>query len=464
MSGHEPKTAYPCFEINPDNIQFLSEPCEYYEQLKKMFANAKDRIIISSLYMGTGHLEKDLVTTIEENLNRNNDLSVKVLFDYSRGLRNNENSKTIFKKCLEDYSERFKLFLYHTPELRGVLKKCLPERVDEVIGVMHIKVYIADNDFIITGANLSNDYFVDRQDRYIILKDCKKLCDFYSLLLDQIKDFSFQVDTSGQVTFVNDNQSLHPYLGVYSDFCQEFSNRIHEFYRKYEQLNSIDLKQIDFENDNLEQDTDKAYIVPLVQSGPANVRFDEEFTDYIVSNSPGTSEINLATGYFNLTTNLMKRILNSEALIKVLTTSELGNGFYGSKGFSKFIPDIYTCIEKNFYDLVLKTDQQKRVQLFEYYKENWTFHAKGLWYVPNRTKDILPTLTLVGSSNFGHRSVGRDLELQLAIYSRNEKFKQKLLAEKTYVYANSTMITNKISLNKINPLIRVVSRLVKSYF
>ena len=34
----------------------------------------------------------------------------------------------------------------------------------EVAGVHHMKVHVFDDDIMITGANLSNDYFTDRQD------------------------------------------------------------------------------------------------------------------------------------------------------------------------------------------------------------------------------------------------------------------------------------------------------------
>ena len=51
------------------------------------------------------------------------------------------------------------------------------------------------------------------------------------------------------------------------------------------------------------------------------------------------------------------------------------------------------------------------------------FHAKGVWCV----QDGLPSLTIIGSSNFGHRSVHRDLEFQLAIFSKNKPLQQLLL-------------------------------------
>lgn len=46
---------------------------------------------------------------------------------------------------------------------------------------------------------------------------------------------------------------------------------------------------------------------------------------------------------------------------------------------------------------------QKRITLREYVRPGWTYHAKGLWYtLPNERK---PTLTFIGSSNFGERNV-----------------------------------------------------------
>ena len=43
----------------------------------------------------------------------------------------------------------------------------------------------------------------------------------------------------------------------------------------------------------------------------------------------------------------------------------------------------------------------------------WSFHAKGMWIKENENN----YLTIVGSSNFNHRSKYRDSELQLFVYS-----------------------------------------------
>ena len=84
-------------------------------------------------------------------MERNKGLTVRVLFDYSRGLRGQENSTTVLQDLLHAYPDRCKLYLYHTPKLRGIWKRILPQRIEEAIGVMHMKMYLADDNMLITG-------------------------------------------------------------------------------------------------------------------------------------------------------------------------------------------------------------------------------------------------------------------------------------------------------------------------
>lgn len=63
----------------------------------------------------------------------------------------------------------------------------------------------------------------------------------------------------------------------------------------------------------------------------------------------------------------------------------------------------------------------------EYLKKGWTYHAKGLWYYPPESE--FPTITLIGSPNFGERSVRRDLETQLAVVTENTELRRKMHEE-----------------------------------
>lgn len=61
------------------------------------------------------------------------------------------------------------------------------------------------------------------------------------------------------------------------------------------------------------------------------------------------------------------------------------NGFYGSKGISGYIPEGYTLLEQRFMKAVRKAgkevsdvDKSKSgVELREWEKYRWTYHAKG---------------------------------------------------------------------------------------
>ena len=50
-----------------------------------------------------------------------------------------------------------------------------------------------------SSANLSNDYFTNRQDRYFLIENCKELCDFYDELVQRVGEFSFVLQSDGTV-------------------------------------------------------------------------------------------------------------------------------------------------------------------------------------------------------------------------------------------------------------------------
>lgn len=52
---------------------------------------------------------------------------------------------------LQRFPKQMRVSLYHTPDLRGLLRLLVPERFNETIGVQHIKAYLFDNSLIISG-------------------------------------------------------------------------------------------------------------------------------------------------------------------------------------------------------------------------------------------------------------------------------------------------------------------------
>jgi hypothetical protein len=54
---------------------------------------------------------------------------------------------------------------------------------------------------------------------------------------------------------------------------------------------------------------------------------------------------------------------------------------------------------EQFFEEVVARGQSERVRIYEYFRQGWTFHGKGLWYTP--AGQTQPILTMIGSPNFG---------------------------------------------------------------
>lgn len=149
----------PAFSVDAKNIEVLNTPQEYFENLINGIKNAKQRIILTSLYLGTGEHEKKIIEALETQLKSNPNITVHVLFDCLRGTRGTKEQKssvTMLLPLVKKYGNRVSAFFYHTPKFNKFLKKIIPERVNEVVGVQHIKAYIFDDSMMMSGYFLSS--------------------------------------------------------------------------------------------------------------------------------------------------------------------------------------------------------------------------------------------------------------------------------------------------------------------
>lgn len=410
----------PCFPLCAEQIEILTEPQAFYNRLLTLCTNATQRISIASLYFGTGHLETQLVHEIKQNIQKNADLKVNILIDYTRGTRgkSNQTSKNILQS-LHNGSKNIVLSLYHTPNLRGMTRRIVPARWNELVGLQHMKVYVADHTVIISGANLSNDYFTNRQDRYIVIND-KNLSDFYFKLIEKVQEFSLQVTADTKCRLHPNWTAGLPYEGDRKSFGVRARESISELYSS----TTDEMKAAQNQRDS-KIDT---WIFPLVEMGQLGIHHDSIVTRRIFSDAAPESRLNLTTGYFNLTQTYMNTLAKDcKAKCDILMAHPNANGFQGARGPAGGIPAAYSQISRTFYEKLLALGQEQRVRLFEYERCGWTYHAKGLWYY--LPESYLPDLTLIGSSNFGERSVNRDLESQVCLVTVNEELRRQLQRE-----------------------------------
>lgn len=448
----------PCFPLCASQVELIQEPDKFYDRLVDLCTNAQHRISITSLYLGVGQLEKNLVAKIHHNVKQNSELKVNILLDCARGLRGEENSKTSLQS-LVDESQNVLLSLYHTPNLRGLTKRLVPHRWNELVGLQHMKVYIADETVIISGANLSNDYFTNRQDRYIVIRD-KELSNFYHDLISKVQEFSLRVCQQNGETSLHPKWDISPYgpHSTKSNFIRNANRLVCDLVGEY-------FKKMSAANESMESKGFKAdtWIFPLIEMGQLGIHHESIVTKKLFSSSLPDSKINLSTGYFNLTENYMDTIINDcAATCNILMAHPNANGFQGAQGPAGGIPAAYSQIAKTFYHKLLRRGQAERVHLYEYQKDNWTYHAKGLWYYLPDSK--FPDLTLIGSSNFGERSVNRDLESQLCLITSNESLRKELQSECDNLYKHGKMAERELQIRPVPKWVRLVVALFRNYF
>nr|CAG4637142.1 EOG090X08SX [Ceriodaphnia reticulata] len=428
----------PCFPVMGNKVRVLTEPHSFYQTIVEKTSQASKRITFASLYLGTGSHEKDIVEALESTLKKNHDsnFKIRILLDATRGSRGaKNNSRTMLLPLVQSYNQQCSIHFYHTPALRGLLKKILPERWNEIVGLQHMKIYIFDDSLLISGANLSHDYFTNRQDRYLIIEDCKELVDFFDQLVETVCQFSFQMNENNNL-YLNSNFPHHPYESNRLEFTAEAKRRIGDLFEK--QLKSTTATSL-FQWPNPE--SHDTWIFPFVQMGQLSIYMDNLLTRQILEKVPQNAELCLATGYFNLTQDYMNSLLEaSQPNIHILMAHPLANGFFGARGFAGGIPSAYTLLAYQFYQRVLERAQAARIRLWEYQRQNWTFHAKGLWISFNRG-DPRPCFTLVGSPNFGYRSVYRDLEAQLAVVTINSSLRDQLHQERKNLFQQAELVS-----------------------
>ncbi|KAG0172921.1 CDP-diacylglycerol--glycerol-3-phosphate 3-phosphatidyltransferase [Apophysomyces sp. BC1034] len=427
----------PTFYTRGDHVIPLYEPSHFYTELK--------------------------VDTIRLALSRSDKLKVHVLIDCLRGTRvsKNQSSATLLLPLLQEFPGQIRVSMYHTPDLKGVLKRTLPQRFNETIGLMHLKVYGFDDTVMLSGANLSVDYFSNRQDRYMVFKDQPGLAQYYHDLLDVVGSFSYGL-TSGHsegYQLVMSDNTADP-VRESRKFKAQVSERLQHFVAKSTQK----------QPKNEEHDT---AVLPVIQMGPFGIKQDERATLELlqIANRHGARNTNhkdwwtvhLTSGYFNFTDRYTAFILKTQARFRFLTASPEANGFFNSKGISGYLPSAYTYIERQFFRQVKREKKQNTITIEEYARPGWTYHAKGLWVC--RAEEKLPCLTMVGSPNFGHRSSKRDLEAQAIVITENRGLQKALYKEVDRLHQYSQPVSDKTfeKLDRRVPYgVRVATTIIKT--
>lgn len=426
------------FHFEPNEIDIIESPSHFYDLLKSKISSSQKRIFIASLYLGKS--ETELIDCISQALSKNPDLKVSFLLDGLRGTRELPStcSATLLSSLAAKYgSERVDCRLYKTPAYHGWKKIVVPKRFNEGLGLQHMKIYGFDNEIILSGANLSNDYFTNRQDRYYLFKSAN-FANYYFKLHQLISSFSYQIvkpKVAGNVNIIwpDSNPTIEPMKNK-RKFLREASQLLENFL------------QISKHNQPISPPGQFSTIVyPISQFTPLFPKYNDKSTEKstilsLLSNIKNTSiSWTFTAGYFNILPEIKANLLATPVTeANVITASPFANGFYQSKGVSSNLPGAYLYLSKKFLQDVSRYNKDQAITLREWQRgvvnkpNGWSYHAKGIWISSRDNNDSdswKPFITVIGSSNYTRRAYSLDLESNALIITKDEELRNKMKGE-----------------------------------
>ena len=159
----------PCIPVAADRVLTLTGPAVFRETLLRLIAQARERILIATLYLQDDDAGREVLSALYAAKAARPTLEVAVFVDWHRAQRG----------LIGESKSAGNAALYRAMARRlgpGVHVYGVPVQTREVMGVMHLKGFILDDTVLYSGASL-NDVYLQRHQRYRL--------DRYHLLQDR---------------------------------------------------------------------------------------------------------------------------------------------------------------------------------------------------------------------------------------------------------------------------------------
>ncbi|QLQ82529.1 hypothetical protein HG537_0H02910 [Torulaspora globosa] len=435
------------FYFKTGEINVLKSPSNFHETLKQKILQAKERVFLASLYIGKG--QEDLIECLNRALEKNPKLRVYVLIDGLRGTREapSKCSVSLVSQLLDKHQDRVDLRLYRTPAYVGWKGWLIPRRVNEGLGLQHMKIYGFDQEVILSGANLSSDYFTNRQDRYYVFNS-RSFSNYYFDLQQLISGLSYKVEKSDNdqkfgLLWPKDNLAIEP-TSDKTQFILESSAAISNFL-----LNKPEHRAPPNE-DEKEYPTlvySISQFTPLFPHGQDLSTEKPTILSLISSIKKPSISWTFTAGYFNVLPEIKRELISTPSeQATVITASPHANGFFESKGVSAHLPAAYLHLSKKFLKSVKRHGKEANIILREWKNGivnkpgGWSYHAKGLWIADTSSGDPRPMITCVGSSNYTRRAYSLDLESNAVILTRDNQLRNEMQRELDKLLLNTKKV------------------------
>lgn len=441
--------------VRGNDVSVMKDPRTFFNNLCDGISRSQQRIVLSSLYIGRGPDTCHILEALNDTISRHPSIQVHVLLDFLRGTRSGHKKhwrkgrkRFSFHRAKETppvtypastvsqilpllvaHPNNVRVSFYHTPDLYGFLERKVPHPLNECMGVQHTKFYCFDEDVLISGANLEDNYFLNRLDRYYSFSQNKPMADFFCGLAKSVSNFSYELQSDGTLKMSN---ALALRSHDDDTFKMRAKDEIETFMKRFAQ---------DTDTFSPSQGTSDSLALISIQMAQIGIRQDEIVTNDLMKHMTTSEWSTIFTSpYFNFPSSYRDIILNSSGDIKILVAAPKANGFFFGKGLLPCIPMMYCLLLKQFYDLCEKMKPHGSLQISEWFVDGWTYHGKGMWWV--KKGEAFPTVTNVGSSNYGVRSVNRDLEAQITLITESSDLQKQMGDEVDNLLANAKVVTH----------------------
>lgn len=148
----------PCIPIAADCVLGLTDPVMFRETLSRLIAQAKERILIATLYLQDDEAGREVLSALYAAKAARPALEIAVFVDWHRAQRG----------LIGAVRSAGNASLYREMARRlgpGVHVYGVPVQTREMLGVMHLKGFVFDDTVLYSGASL-NDVYLHRDQRY----------------------------------------------------------------------------------------------------------------------------------------------------------------------------------------------------------------------------------------------------------------------------------------------------------
>jgi phosphatidylserine/phosphatidylglycerophosphate/cardiolipin synthase-like enzyme len=430
-------------------ITFLHTPTDFYESILAGIRSARTRITLAALYLGSGDHEDRIAQAVHAALAANPLLTLHCIFDYHRSSRDSFQAIHRLSQVQRTFGDRVQVSLFRTnsdlgPGFMSLLQKFVRNPVfHETLGVFHCKFCVFDDTVLLTGANLSLDYFTNRQDRYWLIRaggkfsapadiDAVNISDFLCGFAAEIAPFCYQLTPSGHLAqpqpLTRGNTSIQQVLHLYASrhrtrlriavgdgpagvvsfqplfqygacgvnmergwFLSTFGRLTGKTGSKTTG-NGSDEYSVDSENSDERWGPGQHVEVVVATPYPS---FDDRFAE-LMGHFVACRSVDQPTSGSSAapppssSSGMLRRSL------EMLVPAATAHGFHQGKGLKGFVPELHRAAMDNALRIIfgaadsgepastpascLSATPRSKIAVSQYERTGWTYHAKGMWF------------------------------------------------------------------------------------